>query len=316
MSDSIFLGSLAHERIRPLLEQGVPVYLSVNPVEYHGPHLPLDTDALISDGLTHLTHARLGSEITKGLPPVFADPIPYGSNPAPGPGTENTHYLRLRFLVLSRCRALLKLGVQRVILTTFHGGPFHNLALWDGVRFLESRGVQAVAPFNLILTGMANYNPSELREVFASVADPVQRAELAERFTADYHAGFGETSLLLHFEPEAVSPRHLSLPPCAGYLPHPAIDAVERIAKGLGFSAAARELHFLALGLAWSRLKPFPGYSGWPHLANPASGAVFAEVLADRYIRAIRGVFLEGKLSPPPTVRFLKALTLGGLLAP
>ncbi|MFN7132430.1 MAG: hypothetical protein ACK4N5_10120, partial [Myxococcales bacterium] len=36
-----------------------PVYLTVNPVEYHGPHLSLHNDRLVSEGLVRALHARL-----------------------------------------------------------------------------------------------------------------------------------------------------------------------------------------------------------------------------------------------------------------
>ena len=44
------LFDLPHGRARALLDRGVPVFLTVNPVEYHGPHLSLHNDRLISLG--------------------------------------------------------------------------------------------------------------------------------------------------------------------------------------------------------------------------------------------------------------------------
>lgn len=40
---------------------GAPVYLPVNPIEYHGPHLSLLNDHLISVGLAGDLHAELAS---------------------------------------------------------------------------------------------------------------------------------------------------------------------------------------------------------------------------------------------------------------
>ena len=37
-----------------LLATGAPVFLCVNPVEYHGPHLSLHNDRLISEGVARV----------------------------------------------------------------------------------------------------------------------------------------------------------------------------------------------------------------------------------------------------------------------
>ncbi len=50
---------LPHRRATTLLSSGAPVYLLVNPVEYHGPHLSLHNDRLVSMGLVRGLHARL-----------------------------------------------------------------------------------------------------------------------------------------------------------------------------------------------------------------------------------------------------------------
>ena len=56
--DVIRLYDLPNDAARRLLATGVPVYLPVNPVEYHGPHLSLHTDRLISRGLTDRERAH------------------------------------------------------------------------------------------------------------------------------------------------------------------------------------------------------------------------------------------------------------------
>ena len=52
----ISLLDIPHQEARRLVKSGAPVYLSVNPVEYHGPHLSLHNDRLISIGLIREVH--------------------------------------------------------------------------------------------------------------------------------------------------------------------------------------------------------------------------------------------------------------------
>ena len=55
----ISLLDLCPDDARAALATGAPVYLSINPVEYHGPHLSLHNDGLISAGLIGDLHGRL-----------------------------------------------------------------------------------------------------------------------------------------------------------------------------------------------------------------------------------------------------------------
>src|SRR3712207_5958300 len=104
----VALLDLPHDHARSLLQSGAPVFLPVNPVEYHGPHLPLHTDALISEGLIGDLYARL-SEKHPDWPLLVATNIEAGVDPVPGPGTRAVPYRTVRRLVIESCRALADL---------------------------------------------------------------------------------------------------------------------------------------------------------------------------------------------------------------
>ncbi|HEY4219853.1 MAG TPA: hypothetical protein VGO62_00890, partial [Myxococcota bacterium] len=55
----IDVNDLPHSEARRALSSGAPVFLLVNPVEFHGPHLPLHNDELIALGLARDLHERL-----------------------------------------------------------------------------------------------------------------------------------------------------------------------------------------------------------------------------------------------------------------
>ena len=307
------LFALPHAEVRMLLRSGAPVYLPVNPVEYHGPHLPLLTDGLICEGLIEDLHARLVGGSTDA-PPLVAPDLRIGVGPTPGPGSRPVAYGLVRSMVVDACRALLELGAQRVVLMTFHGHPLHCLAVEAGARHLRRRGVPALTPFHVALREMIEMDPNRYAAALAHVEDPREREEMLAGLGRDFHAGFLETSLLLYYAPEAVSPAHRSLPPCPMPVPHRGLSALARLATRLGRPALARELEYGAYALGWYRLRPFPGYTGWPHRAAASAGRLLAELIAERSADLVVEFFAGRAPAPRPIMTWLAVTSLGGRL--
>ena len=306
----ISLFDLPHQEARRLVQTGAPVYLTVNPVEYHGPHLSLHNDRLISLGLVREVHERLAGG--RGWPLVLGADLEVGVEPCPGPGTRRTAYPIARHLVLEACRALAELGASKVVLMTFHGAPLHNLAIEAGVELLRAAGARAVAPFNGLLREMLFLEPARFAAAFAHVDDAGERAQMMSALASDFHAGFFETSMALHYAPESVAPDYTSLPPCPDVRPDGRLALASRLARALGADELSRELGFAAQGLGWNALRPFPGYTGRPHRATPQAGAVFAAEIVRRYVDGIEEVFAGRAESPPPIMRWVGRVSLGG----
>ncbi len=314
MADAIALLELPHVDARRLAATGAPVWLLVNPVEFHGPHLSLRNDRLISHGLTRDLHARLAAR-HPDWPLVLGPDLEVGVEPVAGPGVVPVSYPAVREAVVASCRALADLGARRVVIMTFHGDPLHNLALDAGVAELLRRGVAAIAPLHLALRQMLYLDDvTPYADALAPVADAGARAELAAGLRHDFHAGFFETSLSLHYAPQSVSPAYTSLPPCAPVEPKRDLAAAARLARRLGRDHLARELDAAAVGTAWTELRPFPGYTSRPALATAASGAAFARHILDEFVPVIDDV-LAGRASPPrPVLDWTATVTLGGRL--
>jgi creatinine amidohydrolase len=305
---------LPHRDARERVATGAPVFVLVNPPEFHGPHLSLRNDALVSAGLARDLHARL-AEGRPEWPFLVAGELEVGCDVTPGPGTVETPFRVVKRLVLGACEAALALGAQRVVLMTFHGGPHQGHALQAGVRWLERRGVRALAPLNIITREMIDtQDGAAYAEAFAHVEDPAERAALVEELPRDFHGGFFETSLSLHYAPATVSPVHKELPPCPPVRPALPMRLAARLARLVGARALARELDFVAVGMGWHALRPFPAYTGRPAHASAASGAFFAKQLLDRYAAVAADVFAGRAPSPRPILGWLPALTLGGRL--
>jgi creatinine amidohydrolase len=314
MAETIDLLELPHVEARRLVATGAPVWLTVNPVEFHGPHLSLRNDRLISQGLTRDLHARL-AERHPDWPLVLGADLEVGVEPVSGPGAAPVSYAAVREAAVASCRALADLGARRVVIMTFHGDPLHNLALDAGVTELARRGVAAIAPLHLALRRMLYLDDvAPYADAFAPVADPAARAELAAGLKHDFHAGFFETSLSLHYAPHSVSPAYASLPACPRVEPKRDLAAAARLARRLGRDLLARELDAASVSTAWTELRPFPGYTSNPALATAASGAAFARHLGDEFVPAIDDV-LCGRASPPrPVLGWSASLSLGGRL--
>lgn len=297
--------------LRALAARGVPAWLCVNPVEYHGPHLSLRNDQIISDGLMREGHARI-QERHPDWPLVYAGELGIGADPVPALGSVDVPYRQVLHQTRLAVRRLEDLGFSRVIIMTFHGSPFHNAALWEAALSLQSRGVRVLAPMNLLTRHVMAPDPDEFPGLYDAVPDPVDRERMKTRAREDFHAGFGETSLSLHYAPETVH-GHQEVPPAPVLSAAPAWHRASQLALRLGRRELAIELEFIGLGMAWFGLKPFLGYCCEPALASPEAGAALAGYITDALVEAVDAVLVRGEPSPPPVLRWVSRLTLGGL---
>jgi creatinine amidohydrolase len=301
-----------HDEARRLIAGGAPVWITVNPVEYHGPHLSLHNDRLVSLGLVHDLHRRLAARHPE-WPLLLGDDLEIGVEPCPGPGTRHATYAATRALVRETCRSLVELGARRVVIMTFHGAPLHNVAIQEGVDLLRRANVHALAPFHIALRELLDLDdPARFEDALAPIAAASDREAMRRGIKQDFHAGFFETSIALHYAPASVSSCHRDLPPCPAFEPDPKFAAASRTARWLGRELLARELEFAAWGVGWNALRPFPGYTGRPHLASAASGERFAAHILDVY-EPIALAVLEGRAEPPPPImRWVAAASAGG----
>ncbi len=303
-----------HKQAQALVSSGAPVFLSVNPVEYHGPHLSLHNDRLITAGMMRDVHERLSAR--HDWPLLVAADLEMGVEPVPGPGSRPVPYATVAEHVKQACDALADLGAQRIVIMTFHGAPLHNIAIEQGIRRLGERRVTAAAPFNVLMEALLDFDPNDVAPAYAYIEDPAEREAMLASSPADFHAGFGETSLTMHYAPETVDDCYRELPPCPDFTPVPALQAAAKAAKAVGRRRLAMELEFAALGMAWMQLDPFPGYSGRPHRATPDAGAKLAGLIVDGFVDTLEAVFAGERTSPAPIMRWLTTATLGGRLNP
>ncbi len=311
MAIPIYLCEIPNEETGPLLATGAPVVVFFNPVEYHGPHLPLDTDTILSFGAISETYDRMRAAGTD-WPLLVYSTLRVGCGAVPTRGTIHHRYREVRRLMLDTCRGLRTLGAKRVILMTFHGEPHHNLAIDDGVKLLRSWGIQAMAPMNVVMNESVELKIAEYDSVFATIPDAAERKICADTFSADFHAGFFETSLMLHWRPESVAKNLKSVPPCPPLRSSPFFLGIARWFRARGREKTAREIEFAELGMQWSKIHPVVGYTGRPALANVEAGRLFADRMTALISRAMLGYFVKSVLPPEPIWKWIRVLSLGG----
>lgn len=297
---------------RRIVSSGSPVHLTINPVEYHGPHLSLHNDRLVSQGLIGDLHTRLLRD-HPDWELLVADDLEFGVEPAAGIGSRYVPYPVARRIIVEACRALAELGAKRVILGTFHGNPMHNLALQAGVDWLRKAGIPACAPFHLIVGAQLDLNAEDYRAAVAHLAkDDADR--LLSKLRFDFHAGFFETSMAMLYAPDSVWSGVGGLPACPEWAADRGMAFAARVMKAIGATRIAAELEFGASGTGWGRMRPYYGYCSEPAFASALSGRVFADAILDRYVGVVESVFVRGEEPPKAIFGWLPAVSLGGRL--
>lgn len=293
------------------LAAGAPVWIGVNPIEYHGPHLSLRNDARCARGLALRLAARLHAR--HGWDYVDGGEIEAGVEPVPGPGSAPVSFVEVRRRVRAAAEAAVSAGATRIALSTFHGAPLHQLALDDVARALAPRGVRVLAPFHLVAAAMVADRIPEVDAAFDGLPDA---AAMRAAIATDLHGGFFETSCALALAPDAVSPAWREVPDCPPVRPAPLFRALAGAAAAVGAATLAGELHAAAVATGWQSLRPFPGYTGRPRLASAAAGEVFVRFILDRYEAAAEAVWVRGEPHPAPILAWVRYVTLGGRTPP
>ena len=221
--------------------------LPVSAVEQHGPHLPLGTDALITEGLVRATLKRRPADgpVLLALPALTIGHSPEHTTFA---GTLSATAAAVMELWMDVGRGVARTGVRKLILLNTHGGqkPLVDLV---AVRLRAELGMLAVR---------ANY---------FSFGVPAGLFDAAE-VTHDIHGGVLETSLMLHLHPELV--RRSELRDFAG-LPQQlaAQHSLLGVEKPVGIGWLSEDLHG-------------SGACGHASAADAARGAAYLEFVAER----------------------------------
>lgn len=159
--------------------------LPLGATEQHGPHLPLDVDRAIVDGIV----AAALPQVPDGCPVVVLPTQAVGYSPEHGAyaGTLTLPFEAVLAGWIALGEGVLRAGLRKLLLFNAHGG---HVALMDiAARELRSRG--------LLVYGCSWWN--------LPLGDAVNGLFPAHEHRFGVHGGEIETSLMLALRPEAVA---------------------------------------------------------------------------------------------------------------
>ncbi|MEG2789439.1 MAG: creatininase [Romboutsia sp.] len=166
------------------------VILPVGSVEQHGPHLPLFTDTIISEGFSNLLGDNIGG--------IVMPSINYGykSQPASGggplfPGTIDLNGSTLVSLIMDILEELIRDGVKKIAIVNSH---FENQAFLLEAIDLVSRTMPKGTKI-IMMSWWDLITQETIHKVFDEIEFPGWALE---------HAAITETSLILKFAPNLV----------------------------------------------------------------------------------------------------------------
>jgi creatinine amidohydrolase len=179
------LAELPWTKVRDALASGKPVaaLLPCGATEAHGPHLPLNTDVVISDGVAHRAAAMLAADDIPAfvLPALAYAPAEYAAEHA---GTIGISASAAKAVMLDIARALKAQGFRCLGIANSHFDPANVAMLRDAVKDITEIGLPVAFP-------------DFTRRALA--------ATLTEEFMSSAcHAGQFESSLVMADRPELV----------------------------------------------------------------------------------------------------------------
>jgi len=248
----LYFANHSYSQLEARLKAGRKTVLlfPVGATEAHGPHSPLSTDVIISEGMCRRAAQQLAddSEVTALILPSLG----YAVTRYAGRflGTIHVNEATLQAMIVDICRSLIEQGFQYIILVNNHFEPEHVQTLHRSIDLIqESTGV------------LIGYLDLTRRERAVRLTEEFKKSEC--------HAGRYETSLVLADHPELVDTQLMPA------LPEIPISLVSVIGRG--------QKDFVEMGLVQA-------YNGDPARATAVEGEESFAILTDMLIELIRGL--------------------------
>jgi len=279
--------TLSKSRFDEIDRSRAVVLLTCSPLEVHGPHLPLGADALEGEGLAERMLRFLPEHqqdrVFLKLPFIYA-----ATDTVPQPGSLYFQPSTTMTVLEDLGRTLAAQGFEHVLVSNFHGGPRHFLAIEKACRRVQRRhGLAMVSVFSLMISRLTQ-GTSNLDDVLSEIPG-VHKPDLQ----GDTHGGLIETSQLLALHGDWVDPDYKDLPQMTAEI-WLARQGRQRIAKQNRLGAVLDLLRANRDGIAFFKQET---YSGAPAGASAELGERFLDLLGAKAGEAV-GELLDGKIRP------------------
>ncbi len=171
----LILQEMTWSDVREYVTTNDMVIIPMGSTEQHGPHLPLGTDYYEASEIAKMISARTGVVVA---PVLLSGYSVYHSG---FPGTLSLKPETMEAVLFETCEMLMKYGFRRFMFFNYHGG---NNIVGSNVIHKINHTTEASA----VNIGIGATFLNETEEVAPF----------------DYHAGIGETSIMLYLKPELV----------------------------------------------------------------------------------------------------------------
>ncbi len=161
--------------VQEYLKTSDMVIIPIGATEQHGPHMPLGTDFYEATEMSKLISSRTGVLVA---PVLLAGYSVYHSG---FPGTLSLKPETMERVLFETAEMLMKYGFRRFMFFNYHGGN----------RIVESKVIHKI-----------NHTTEAIAVRIGIFASFQERGE--EPAPLDYHAGIGETSIMLYLKPDLV----------------------------------------------------------------------------------------------------------------
>ncbi|MBD3297677.1 MAG: hypothetical protein GF341_03400 [candidate division Zixibacteria bacterium] len=199
---------LSSPEVEGLAASGAVVVLPISPLEEHGPHLPLGTDALLAEHFAGLC-AEILREQKPETPVVVAPLIPLGAHVFRFMGSINIRQRVIRNLLVDCGGSLSKAGFDQLIIVSSHGGPRHMVALDEAATALSRR--HRIKTISLTSQIIFRFLSGKLVDRISDACERPLTDEERTALTMDYHGGWWETAMMLMLRPDLVADDYTEL---------------------------------------------------------------------------------------------------------
>jgi creatinine amidohydrolase len=173
------LAEMTVKEIRETLKKVTTVLLPMGCTEQHGYHLPLNTDTLTAEYVSHKVASKAGY--------IVAPAVPYTFSGGELPGTVNVSTQVLGLYVRDICRSFAEMGFKRIVLVLGHGGSENLRDIQESLKMFL-RLEKAYKRLTIEMIGVWSMSPTWLKSLE----------------NHNYHADIIETSMILHVRPDLV----------------------------------------------------------------------------------------------------------------
>jgi len=171
---ALILQEMSWFDIQEYLKTNDMVIIPLGSTEQHGPHMPLGTDYYEAFGMSKMISETTGVVIA---PIMFVGYSEYHSG---FPGTLSLKPETMEQVLFESVEILMKYGFHRFMFFNYHGGN----------NIVQQRIIHRIN------------HTTEATAIAIGIGGSIQKSEDGEFF--DWHAGKGETSIMLYLKPELV----------------------------------------------------------------------------------------------------------------